>query len=63
VDYVEYLRKLPKVELHCHVEGTLVHLNSDDPTMWLDPSDRASLRQELDAEIATLDAQLDAAPS
>jgi adenosine deaminase len=23
VDYDEYLRKLPKVELHCHVEGTL----------------------------------------
>ena len=23
MDYAEYLRKLPKVELHCHVEGTL----------------------------------------
>lgn len=22
-DYRSYLRKLPKVELHCHVEGTL----------------------------------------
>ena len=23
MDYAEYLRSLPKVELHCHVEGTL----------------------------------------
>ena len=23
MDYADYLRRLPKVELHCHVEGTL----------------------------------------
>ena len=23
MDYAEYLRRLPRVELHCHVEGTL----------------------------------------
>lgn len=75
--------------------GLLVHLNSDDPTMfhtdigkeyvdfcgqngyppevakqlvrngvdatWLDDSDRAALRASFDAEIATLDAELDLA--
>jgi adenosine deaminase len=43
MDYTEYLRRLPKVELHCHVEGTLR------------PTTVAELARKHDIELPTAD--------
>jgi adenosine deaminase len=43
MEYTEYLRRLPKVELHCHVEGTLR------------PRTVAALAREHDIELPTTD--------
>jgi adenosine deaminase len=43
MDYAEYLRRLPKVELHCHVEGTLR------------PQTVADLARKHDIELPTTD--------
>ena len=52
------LERLPKVELHCHVEGTIRPSTLVDlaEACWLDESDKAAARRAIETAAAPTEA-------